>query len=257
MNEYKRKMLISLLFLCFFQMPITYVGYPSIYKGKKLFEILRRLKNFGQGRIVYRGSEQEHPEPSFYRILLAQPEFDHECVHGRVVCEKIFRGKKRLEPYNMSAGARAPDWKLVPKDEEDIFCRWDEIIDYDFKRDAEVKPSHANLPPLMEIYLKNLLKSHNKDVEGHPFTKPLELSDMYKGEFQIEEKVEPHSMRHLLPEIYGPSHHRLTVENLPTKRWNFSSPLYQGRRKVGYKGYLGRFEGTKQYEEWKERSPSE
>ena len=238
-------------------MPITYVGYPSIYKGKKLFEILRRLKNFGQGRIVYRGSEQEHPEPCFYRILLAQPEFDQGCVHGRVVCEKIFRGKKRLDPYNMSAGARAPDWKLVPKDEEDTFCRWDEIIDYDHKRDAEVKPSHANLPPLMEIYLQRLLKNYGREVEGHPFTKPLELSHMYRGEFQTEEKVEPHSMRHLLPEIYAPSYHRLSVEDLPTKKWNFSSPLYQGQRKVSYKGYLGRFEGTKQYEEWKERSTLE
>ena len=53
-------------------MPITQVGLDAIHHGKKLFPLLCQLKNFGKGRIIYSTLEQQFPEPSFYRILLAQ-----------------------------------------------------------------------------------------------------------------------------------------------------------------------------------------
>ena len=83
-------------------MPYIYVGNPSIYQGRRLFQILCQLKNFGQGRIVYRSEEQNHPEPSFYRILLAQPEMDDRLENGRVVTERVYRGKRRKEPVVIS-----------------------------------------------------------------------------------------------------------------------------------------------------------
>jgi len=151
-------------------MPYVYVGYEPIHHGRKLFKILLSLKNFGQGRIVYRCDEQKFPEPSFYRvrptpiliwlqnlklvfkILLAQPEMDDKFEEGRVVVEKVFRGLRKTEPVNLSTNLGLvtswaglyliyfflsqgfqlgdPDFRLVPKDEEEKFCRWDQVQDY-------------------------------------------------------------------------------------------------------------------------------
>ena len=57
-------------------MPVTrYVGRITWFQGKRLYDILSRLKNFGKGRIVYRELFNErYPEPSFYIITKAEPD---------------------------------------------------------------------------------------------------------------------------------------------------------------------------------------
>ena len=139
-------------------MPYVYIGHPSVYHGKRLFNILCQLKRFGQGRIVYRTTEQDHLEPSFYRILLAQPEMDNKMHHGRVVAERVYQGRRRLEPFNLSEEAKFPDFNLVPKEEEETFCRWDRVKDFLWERDAELKPKYFEMPPLMKIFMKEKLK---------------------------------------------------------------------------------------------------
>ena len=132
-------------------MPYVYIGHPSAYHGKRLFKILCELKKFGQNRIVYRSTEQNHPEPSFYRILLAQPEMDPKFETGRVVAERIFRGRRHLRPFNLTEEAKFPDFKLVPKEDEEKFCRWDEIKNFVHERDAEPKPKYIEMPPLLKV----------------------------------------------------------------------------------------------------------
>ena len=134
-------------------MPYIYIGHPSVYHGKRLFKILCQLKKFGQNRIVYRSTEQIHPEPSFYRILLAQPEMDPKFELGRVVAERVFRGRKREEPFNLTEEAKYPDFKLVPLEQEDEFCRWNEVKNFVHSRDAEAKPKFIQMPPLLKVRL--------------------------------------------------------------------------------------------------------
>jgi hypothetical protein len=87
-------------------MPFVYVGLEPIHHGRKLLKLLSNLKNFGRGRIVYRCNEQTHPEPSFYRILLAQPEMDEKFDLGRVVVERVHKGIRYTKPLNLSANLR-------------------------------------------------------------------------------------------------------------------------------------------------------
>lgn len=48
---------------------IKYVGKPTPFAGKTLWEIVGNLKDFGVGRIVVRNSTKEFKEPSFLKIL--------------------------------------------------------------------------------------------------------------------------------------------------------------------------------------------
>ena len=52
-----------------------YVGRTTWLHGKRLFDILSRLKDFGKGRIVYRNVFHErYPEASYYIITGAKPD---------------------------------------------------------------------------------------------------------------------------------------------------------------------------------------
>ncbi|ELT91549.1 hypothetical protein CAPTEDRAFT_223404 [Capitella teleta] len=54
--------------------PVMYIGRETSFKGKRLFDILCRLKNFGVGRIVYRNTFHErYPEPSYYVVKKVFP----------------------------------------------------------------------------------------------------------------------------------------------------------------------------------------
>ena len=114
-------------------MPYVFVGKPAIFKGKSLFHLLANLKNFGVGRIVYRTTDYiDYPEgPNFYRILHAQPLMDPETRLGNVVVEKVSNGLRRREPVVISDQVHKTDFRLVPKDEEETFCKWDKVVDYD------------------------------------------------------------------------------------------------------------------------------
>ena len=57
-------------------MPVRYIGRPTTFRGKYLFEILRNLKNFGVGRVVVRSLYERYPEPCYYTVRAVQPEMD-------------------------------------------------------------------------------------------------------------------------------------------------------------------------------------
>ena len=54
-------------------MKFKFIGRPTSFQGKRLFDILFRLNNFGIGRLVYRYSLSEFPEPSYFRITRIEP----------------------------------------------------------------------------------------------------------------------------------------------------------------------------------------
>lgn len=59
-----------------YTMPVTrYVGRTNWFRGKRLYDILSRLKNFGKGRVVYRNVfNDRYPEPSYYIITKVEPD---------------------------------------------------------------------------------------------------------------------------------------------------------------------------------------
>ncbi len=61
---------------------------------------------------------------------------DEDTLRGRVVAERVYRGRRRPHPEVLSSVVHKPDFRLVPKEEEEQFCKWDTIRDYDPKVDA-------------------------------------------------------------------------------------------------------------------------
>ena len=57
-------------------MPIKFIGRTTDLKGKRLFDILARLKDFGVGRIIYRNQFMDRyaPAPSYYVVTKVDPD---------------------------------------------------------------------------------------------------------------------------------------------------------------------------------------
>ena len=212
-------------------MVYTYFGQKSLYQGKPLFHLLSRLKDSGLGRIVYRTSEvlYDHPgEVSFYRILLSQPEMDKAGLKGRVVAERVFRARRFADPVNLSPLAHKPDFRLVPIDEEDSFCRWNELKDYDKSRDAPKVAEHFTMPPLM----KKVMQRRNKQNFMLPAHK------IYMEDVNVEKgRVESGEMWKFLDEEH--SNYKDFDLNLIPDSWT----LERWNHEVGRKRYAGYWEG--------------
>ena len=50
-----------------------FVGREPVYKGKTLFQLCCNLRDFGEGRIVYRHLETKYKEKCFYRLTEVKP----------------------------------------------------------------------------------------------------------------------------------------------------------------------------------------
>lgn len=57
-------------------MSVKYVGKPSPWHGKALFEILVNLRDFGIGRMVVRSNFERYKEPTYYIIKKVEPQMD-------------------------------------------------------------------------------------------------------------------------------------------------------------------------------------
>ena len=69
-TDYKKKRQVVIS-----KMRIKQVGKSTYEQGKRLFDILCRLKNFGVGRLVYRNHELErYPEFSYYVVKKVEPD---------------------------------------------------------------------------------------------------------------------------------------------------------------------------------------
>lgn len=229
-------------------MPFLYFGKTSLYKGKPLFKILGHLKDFGRGRIVYRTIDYyDYPnEISFYRILYAQPEMDEQTLHGRVVAERIFRNRRRKEPHIISDIAFKPDFRLVPKDEEEAFCQWDQILDYDPVRDAPSKPKFMDMPPLLKEVIRRRKIQRGEKLEEDFFKLP--AHKIYEGDFNLLDKVQGNNMNQYLDEHHS-NYQNFDVNSIPE---SIKYERFHGGHTIGHKLYDGFLEG-KGWEKTKEK----
>lgn len=67
--------------IIFLKMLVKYIGRESHFHGKSLYEIARNLKNFGEGRYVYRVSfSKRYKEPSFYKLTSVTSDMNAKVV---------------------------------------------------------------------------------------------------------------------------------------------------------------------------------
>jgi len=158
-------------------MPVyKYFGQPAKYHGKPLFHILANLKDFGKGRIVTRSSFETEPshqkQPSFYRILWAQPLMDSNTVEGRVVAEKVRRGVKFTKPVDLASIAPVPDFKLVSKADEEKFCKWKSLRDFSTDVDFVTEPKYFTVPPLLRLLMERNIAERGETPGEESFLLP-------------------------------------------------------------------------------------
>lgn len=61
--------------------------------------------------------------------------------------EKIFRGKRYKDPVEIYSVSYKPDYRLIPKDEEQLW--WDRVASSQPRE--KVVPGSVELPPLMRV----------------------------------------------------------------------------------------------------------
>lgn len=128
-----------------------YYGKKTKHCGKRAFEILCRLKNFGIGRVLQRNMfKEEWPdEPTYYKVVECEPQMDSDLAHGRLWVREVHRGK--MYPTLREIWPWHPDYDLVPKHEEPDFSKFP-ILGQD-KSLQTVLPATCQVPPLMAEYM--------------------------------------------------------------------------------------------------------
>jgi hypothetical protein len=130
---------------------IVYIGKKTAFIGKRAFEILARLKNFGVGRYLQCTTyNREFPtEASYFKVLKVDPQMDEELTYGRVWGQEVYRGRRY--PYITELQAMDPDYQLLPKDKEPDFNKYP-VLGED-KSHIKKLPATMNVPPLMAEFL--------------------------------------------------------------------------------------------------------
>jgi len=252
-------------------MPYVRIGLDPIHNGKRLFDLLCNLKNFGRERIIYSTLEQKYQEPSFYRILLAQLEMDLDKPHtfgkekpwtqtgtsSRIVTERVYRGMRYTEPFNLTAELNKQmqfaDYRLVPKDEEELFCRWNEVQDYDPVKHAPERSKYMEMPPLMRLVVARNRKAKNEQLSEADFLLP--AHKIYDSDVRLTDTVESYKMSQYLNPEYLKQIKDFDLNLIPTETWNQDKI----RSLVGHRCYPGYTENTSRfgYEELKRRDDEE
>jgi len=131
------------------------VGRTTQFRGKRLFDILARLKRFGAGRIVYRNGDMQKfgpTEPCYYVITKVEPDMSDPTEaeidlppEGKSIAYgmRVWRGEPRGE--HRIVRCHENDWRLVHRLDEQKFLSY-QIPDIPFR----VVPDEVPLPPLLE-----------------------------------------------------------------------------------------------------------
>jgi len=158
-------------------MPVfKYFGYPARFHGKPLFHILCNLKGFGKGRIITRATyelEKTHEEqPSFYKILWAQPLMDEYTLEGRVVAERVRKGVRYQEPVDLADIAPLPDFRLIPRQQEAEVCKWETLRQFSEEIDNVTEPKYFTVPPLLRMLMERNMKERGEKITPESFLLP-------------------------------------------------------------------------------------
>ena len=118
--------------------------------------------------MVTRNILSKYPEPSYHIIKAVEPRMDEALHFGTVYCETVFRGK-RLPGVRKFTDGYKPDFKLIPKDEEEAFINGYKVTELGDNK--EILPKYYSVPPLMKEFLvrykteKGETVDPNKDFE--------------------------------------------------------------------------------------------
>ncbi|KAK3861704.1 hypothetical protein Pcinc_032363 [Petrolisthes cinctipes] len=146
-------------------MPYVLVGRTHSFYGRRLWEIVGHLKDFGAGRMVVRSRFERYPEPCFFRIVSAEPDFDtgrphkdEDNMNGKVLVEKIFRGKN-YGVIDISESAYKTDYRLIHKHEE---AKYLHALETCPPRQINILPRTVEMPPLLKMVAER--EGHERTV---------------------------------------------------------------------------------------------
>lgn len=109
--------------------------------------------------------------------------FQRRC-QGKAWGTKVFRGKEFSGEFQIFAGAKN-DWRLVPKYEEEQFCRLTEKDE----RKPNIVPRTAPFPPLLDLLMKQTYEARGIKV-SKPLKLDLKLSKaVFSSDFVYDEKM--------------------------------------------------------------------
>ncbi|KOC68713.1 hypothetical protein WH47_06505 [Habropoda laboriosa] len=146
-------------------MTIKYIGKTHNLIGKPLWEILGNLKHHGVGRMVIRSNEKVYSETCYMRILkvVALPDTSkhfHDPRNVMVLVDKVFRGKRHPEPFQIDYTSYKPDYILIPKDQEENYTKRTEIPP------QKIMPRTTDLPVLLkEILIRQAKQEKRKNPD--------------------------------------------------------------------------------------------
>ena len=157
---------------------IVYIGRESKHLGKTAFTLLANLKNFGVGRMITRHEFDAFPEaPSFHIVKKVETVMDPELKYGTIWCETVIQGRRLPGVRPLKVGYR-PDFRLIPRDEEEEFLRGHQIENLGDR--VNILPAKYEVPPLMREYMKRHFartKTGEKYTEGEQFAIPFVYKD--------------------------------------------------------------------------------
>ncbi|KAK4880181.1 hypothetical protein RN001_008327 [Aquatica leii] len=146
-------------------MPVKYIGKTVDFKGKTLWEIVGNLKNFGVGRVVVRSMFERYPEPSYLKILkvetLPNPDTNtpDDVRKVKVWVEKTFRGRTFPEPIPMLGSTYKADYRLIPKDEVDDYCKCSTP-----RIENKILPKTTTFPPILWELIVRGMKANKQPI---------------------------------------------------------------------------------------------
>ncbi|EGT51950.1 hypothetical protein CAEBREN_04842 [Caenorhabditis brenneri] len=209
---------------------IRFVGNHDIAsEGKFLFEILSQLRNFGVGRLVTKNEwTRKWPNnPSYMKILRAEPGMDRWLFEGKVYAEWVFRGKN-LGVYEFSKDLNRSDWQLIHKHQEKSYTTCSTPME------PLVLPDSFPLPPLQVHLSQKSAKKNGLDEKAVPRRAPLVLS--VDPEFQhlkpfIKQQAPSTKSTSIYEEVDKNALLDLYGNELPVKveAWNAGPAVFQPR----------------------------
>uniref|UniRef100_A0A0K0DGK2 DRMBL domain-containing protein n=1 Tax=Angiostrongylus cantonensis TaxID=6313 RepID=A0A0K0DGK2_ANGCA len=150
---------------------VCFIGnYDVNAQGKYLWEILCQLKRFGVGRVVTKNEwgRKWPTQPSYIKIVRAQPSMDRWLFGGSVWGEWTFRGRT-LGVYDFAIDLSRSDWRLIHKYEEEKFMECNQPM-----TDITL-PNSFPIPPLQNLFTKKTCEKTGTKFREEHTRAPLKL----------------------------------------------------------------------------------
>ena len=89
-----------------------------------------------------------------------------------MVAERVRHGIRYTQPVQLQEVAPVPDFRLVAKDAEAEYCKWDKVRDFSEELDIIPEPKHYSMPPLLKLLMERNLKERNETPGEESFLLP-------------------------------------------------------------------------------------